>query len=124
MLSPILAAAGYKVTTASSGRDALAMLSKGATFHVVVTDIDMPDMDGYTLAREIKRDPRHAALPIIALAAHTAPIISAAAAASGIAGVVGKFDRGALLAMVRANLGSQELGTHKLEERIIREFAA
>ncbi len=124
MLSPILAAAGYKVTTASSGRDALAMLSKGATFHVVVTDIDMPDMDGYTLAREIKRDPRHAALPIIALAAHTAPIISAAAAASGMVGVVGKFDRGALLEVVRASLGSQVLGTHKLEERIIREFAA
>ena len=124
MLSPILTAAGYKVTTASSGRDALAMLSKGASFHVVVTDTDMPDMDGYTLAREIKHDPKNANLPIIALAAQAAPIISEAAAASGMCGVVGKFDRGALLDMVRASLGAQVLGTHKLEERIIREFAA
>ena len=124
MLSPILTAAGYKVTTASSGRDALALLAKGATFHVIVTDIDMPGMDGYTLAREIKRDAKHAGLPIIALAAHAAPIISEAAAASGMCGVVGKFDRGTLLDMVRASLGSQVLGTHKLEERIIREFAA
>jgi two-component system chemotaxis sensor kinase CheA len=124
MLSPILAAAGYRVTTASSGRDALSMLARGATFHVIVTDTDMPDMDGYTLAREIKNDPRNASVPIIALAAHAAPIISAAAAASGMCGVVGKFDRGALLEMIRVNLGARELGTHKLEERIIREFAA
>ena len=124
MLSPILAAAGYKVTTASSGRDALTMLAKGATFHAIVTDIDMPEMDGYTLAQEIKRNPKYAALPIIALVAAAAPIISEAAAASGMFGVVGKFDRGMLLDMVRASLGSQVLGTHKLEERIIREFAA
>jgi two-component system chemotaxis sensor kinase CheA len=124
MLSPILAAAGYRVTTASSGRDALSMLNRGATFHVIVTDTDMPDMDGYTLAREIKSDPRNANVPIIALAAHAAPIISAAAAASGMCGVVGKFDRCALLDMIRVNLGARELGTHKLEERIIREFAA
>ena len=124
MLSPILTAAGFRVTTASSGQDALFLLSKGALFHAIVTDTDMPDMDGYTLAREIKRDPRNLNLPIIALAAHAAPIIDAAAAASGMCGVVGKFDRAALLAMLRANLDSEMLGTHSLEERVIREFAA
>ena len=39
-------------------------------------------------------------------------------------GVVGKFDRAALLAMLRANLDNQTLGPHGLEERVIREFAA
>ncbi len=124
MLAPLLAAAGFRVTTASSGRDALFLLARGATFNAIVTDTDMPDMDGYTLAREIKRDPRHAAIPIIALAANTAPIVDAAAAASGMCGVVGKFDRAALLAMLRVNLEGQTLGPHGLEERIIREFAA
>ncbi len=124
MLAPILAAAGFRVTTTSSGHDALFLFSKGALFHAVVTDTDMPDMDGYTLAREIKRDPRNAALPIIALAAHTAPIIGEAAAACGMCGVVGKFDRAGLLSMLRANLDAHALGTHALEERIIREFAA
>ena len=124
MLAPLLAAAGFRVTTASSGRDALFLLSRGAVFHAIVTDTDMPEMDGYTLAREIKRDPRHAGTPIIALAANTAPIVDAAAAASGMCGVVGKFDRVALLAMLRANLEGQSLGPHGLEERIIREFAA
>ncbi len=124
MLAPLLAAAGYLVTTASSGRDALFLLSRGAVFHAIVTDTDMPDMDGYSLAREIKRDPRHAAVPVIALAANTAPIVDEAAAASGMCGVVGKFDRAALLAMLRTHLESQTLGPHGLEERIIREFAA
>jgi two-component system chemotaxis sensor kinase CheA len=124
MLSPILTAAGYKVTTASSGAETLSMLKRGAVFHMIVTDTDMPDMDGYTLAREIKRDPKNAALPIIALAAHAAPIISEAAATSGMCGVVGKFDRTALLEMISANLGVEDLGTHDLEKRIIQEFAA
>ena len=124
MLAPILAAAGFRVTTASSGADALFLFSKGALFHAVVTDTDMPEMDGYTLAREIKRDPRNAALPVIALSAHTAPIVGEAATACGMCGVVGKFDRAGLLALLRAKLDIHSLGTHALEERVIREFAA
>jgi two-component system chemotaxis sensor kinase CheA len=124
MLSPILTAAGYRVTTANSARDALFLLSKGAQFHAIVTDTDMPEMDGYTLAREIKRHERNASIPIIALATHAAPIIEEAAAACGMCGVVGKFDRTALLAMLRSKLGAHTLGSHALEERIIREHAA
>ena len=124
MLSPILTAAGYRVTTAASGRDALFLLLKGAVFDAIVTDTDMPEMDGYTLARQIKQDPRTAAIPIIALATHAAPIINEAAATAGMCGVVGKFDRPGLLAILRANLDTKMLGTHTLEERVIREFAA
>lgn len=124
MLAPILAAAGYRVTTANSGRDALFLMSKGAVFHAVVTDTDMPDMDGYKLAREIKRDARNADLPIIALAAHAAPIIEKAAAACGMCGAVGKFDRAALLSLLRSKLDTHTLGSHALEERIIKEHAA
>ena len=124
MLAPLLTAAGYRVTTANSARDALFLMSKGATFHAVVTDTDMPEMDGYTMARAIRREPRNAGLPIIALAALKAPIIEEAAKACGMAGVVGKFDRAALISMLKANLDSHALGTHRLEERIIRENAA
>ena len=124
MLAPLLTAAGYRVTTAASARDALFLLSKGAAFHAIVTDTDMPEMDGYTLAREIRRDERNASLPIIALAAHSAPIIEEAARSSGMCGVVGKFDRAALLAALKSRLDSHALGSHTLEERIIREHAA
>ena len=124
MLSPILTAAGYRVTTAASGRDALFLLSKGAVFDAIVTDTDMPDMDGYTLARQIRHEFKNVAIPIVALATHAAPIINEAATAAGMCGVVGKFDRPGLLAVLQANLDKKMLGTHTLEERVIREFAA
>ena len=124
MLSPILTAAGYRVTTAASGQDALFLLSKGAVFDAIVTDTDMPEMDGYTLARQIKHEAGNAAIPIIALATHAAPLTNQAATTAGMCGVVGKFDRPGLLAMLRANLDATTLATHTLEERIIREFAA
>ena len=124
MLSPILTAAGYRVTTAASGRDALVLLARGATFHAIITDTDMPEMDGYTLARQIKRELKHADIPIIALASHAAPIVNEAAATAGICGVVGKFDRVGLLATLQEKLDNRSLGTHALEERIIKEFAA
>jgi two-component system chemotaxis sensor kinase CheA len=124
MLTPLLTAAGYRVTPANSAKDALLLISRGAVFHAIVTDTDMPEMDGYTFASEVKRDGRNAHLPIIALATHAAPIIEAAAAACGMVGVVGKFDRAGLLAMLRTHLGATALGSYALEERIIREHAA
>ncbi len=51
VLAPVISAAGYEVSTVASGCDALALFNKGAVFDAVVTDIDMPEMDGYSLAR-------------------------------------------------------------------------
>jgi len=124
MLTPVLAAAGYQVTTAESGQDALKHFSQGRTFDAVITDIDMPDMSGYALARTIVSDPRYAQLPILALAAHAAPPIEQAAAASGMRGVVGKFDRAALLRSLENTLDVRDLGGHELEAQIIGGLAA
>ena len=51
MLTPVLQAAGYQVTAAASAPEALAMLKDGRAFDVVVTDIEMPEMDGFEFAR-------------------------------------------------------------------------
>ena len=67
MLSPVLKAAGYEVTAVSSGQEALAMLKKGRRFDVLVTDIDMPDMDGFALAEAVRGEQRFGEMPIIAL---------------------------------------------------------
>lgn len=124
MLGPLLSAAGYRVTTAASGADALAMFEKGAVFDAVVTDTDMPDMSGYALARRLTDDPRHASLPIVALAAHAAPAVVLAAAECGMRGAVGKFDRKALLEMLGKLLEAHDLNKHDLESRIIGAAAA
>jgi two-component system chemotaxis sensor kinase CheA len=124
MLAPLLTAVGYQVTTAASGHDALGFVEKGARFDAVVTDTDMPDMTGYALARRLNEDSHRAPIPVIALAAHAAPAVVQAAAASGMYGAVGKFDRAGLLAMLGEILESHDLNRHALESRIIGDVAA
>ncbi len=59
MLSPVLQAAGYEVTAAASAPEALAMLKDGRAFDVVVTDIEMPEMDGFEFAEAPARRSAH-----------------------------------------------------------------
>lgn len=122
MLSPVLSAAGYLVATAGSGRAALAMLDQGAEFDAIVTDTDMPDMNGYDLAHAIVRE-RGRDVPILALAAHASDAVIAAARVSGMRGAVGKFDRTALTDTLAQWLSASTLSINTLEERVLRERA-
>jgi two-component system chemotaxis sensor kinase CheA len=124
MLAPVLTAGGYEVTACASAQDALALLERGGRFDAVVTDTDMPDMDGYRFARALHEQPGCGALPVIALAAHATAAVIAAAQASGIAAVAGKFDRRALLIAVRSVLDAEDLMSDQLERRILTEKAA
>jgi two-component system chemotaxis sensor kinase CheA len=60
----ILESAGYEVVAAANGVDALQKLSSRA-FDAVVSDVEMPYMDGLTLTETIRREPRYNELPII-----------------------------------------------------------
>lgn len=62
--SIVLGHAGYEVETAEHGEAALERLGAGR-FDLVITDINMPRMDGFSLLRELKA--RHADLPCIIL---------------------------------------------------------
>jgi two-component system NtrC family sensor kinase len=53
-LADILVGAGHRVTSATSGREALEQMA-GQRFDVILTDIRMPDLDGRALYREIER---------------------------------------------------------------------
>ncbi|HEY5884190.1 MAG TPA: response regulator transcription factor [Pyrinomonadaceae bacterium] len=59
---------GYEVSTARSGREALLQLAE-AVPDLVVSDIRMPGMDGYQLARQLRGSPRTALVPIVFLTA-------------------------------------------------------
>ncbi|MBL9173096.1 MAG: response regulator [Verrucomicrobiales bacterium] len=58
---------GLVPTTASSGPEALAALDRGEPFDAAILDVQMPEMDGYTLAMEIRKRKTAAQLPILAL---------------------------------------------------------
>jgi two-component system, chemotaxis family, sensor histidine kinase and response regulator WspE len=59
-----LESAGYRVTTAVNGMDGLNKLKAGAV-DIVISDIDMPRMNGIEMVRQIRSDPRYRDLPII-----------------------------------------------------------
>lgn len=63
-----LRAENYEVNTARSGREALLQLAE-AVPDLVVSDIRMPGMDGYQLARQLRGSPRTALVPIVFLTA-------------------------------------------------------
>ena len=64
----LLGDCGYQVSVANSGTQALELLL-GHHFDLVLSDVDMPQMDGYELTRRIKADPRLSTTPVILLTA-------------------------------------------------------
>ncbi len=61
---PILQAAGYDVTEAWDGREALERIA-GDQPDLVLTDVEMPNMNGYDLCRALKEDEKTAGLPVV-----------------------------------------------------------
>ena len=61
----ILEAAGYGVVTARDGREAWDLLANGEDIGLVVTDLEMPEMDGLELVRTIRGDARWSSLPVV-----------------------------------------------------------
>src|SRR5581483_7703522 len=61
----ILEAAGYRVETATNGREALDRLADDAGIDLVVTDVEMPELDGLGLTRAIRELPDRSSLPVI-----------------------------------------------------------
>ncbi|OIQ99229.1 autoinducer 2 sensor kinase/phosphatase LuxQ [mine drainage metagenome] len=68
-LSSVLAEKSMTVIEAENGREALARLEEHPDVSIVLMDIMMPEMDGYTAMRAIRNNPRTANLPIIAMTA-------------------------------------------------------
>jgi two-component system chemotaxis sensor kinase CheA len=104
MLTPVLKAAGYEVTAVAGAEDALACLRDGRAIDALVTDIEMPGMDGYELAAAVRSDPRTAGLPIIALSSAASPEAVERGRAAGFQEYVAKFDRPGLIAALTERL--------------------
>lgn len=68
LLKGILEIAGYKVTTAVDGVDGYTQLRSG-TFDIVVSDVEMPRMNGFDLTAKIRQDKKYADLPIVLVTA-------------------------------------------------------
>lgn len=67
VVSIALKGAGYDVIEACDGIDGLAKLASAAKVHLIVSDVNMPNMDGITFVREVKQKAEYKFMPIIML---------------------------------------------------------
>ncbi|WP_328472496.1 response regulator [Actinoplanes sp. NBC_00393] len=66
VVSIALKGAGYEVITANDGKDALSKMT-GQRIHLIISDVNMPNMDGITFVAEAKKLPAYKFTPIIML---------------------------------------------------------
>jgi two-component system chemotaxis sensor kinase CheA len=102
----ILQAAGYNVLTATDGQVALRIL-KDNTVDLVVSDVQMPNMDGITLAKSIRESSQYSAMPIILVTSLESREDKEAGMHAGANAYIVKrgFDQAELLNTIRSLLG-------------------
>ncbi len=85
-ISAVLTKSGYTVETASDGTEGLAKVSAGVKPAVVLTDLNMPNMDGITFIRELRKLPGIRFTPILMLTTESQESKRAEAKAAGASG--------------------------------------
>jgi two-component system chemotaxis sensor kinase CheA len=101
LLVPTLTAQGYRITAVRNSAEALALREAGVMFDAIVSDIEMPDMDGLAFARAVRADGPWQALPMIALSGRAEPRDVEAGRDAGFTDYVAKFQREALARSLR-----------------------
>ena len=105
MVSFTLKSAGHDVTDAADGQQAL-NIAKTQTFDVVLTDVNMPIMDGIALTRELRALPAYRFTPILVLTTEAGGDKKQEGRAAGATGwLVKPFNPDQLLATVKKVLG-------------------
>ncbi len=97
MLKPLLSVAGYKVTTVNTAAEALKLRDQGADFDLIISDIDMPEMDGFEFAQNVREDGRWRDKPLVALSSFAGDQHFTRGREVGFNDYVVKLDRDALL---------------------------
>jgi two-component system chemotaxis sensor kinase CheA len=103
MLTPVLTAAGYRVTPVDSGAAALDLIQRGRRYDIVVSDIEMPEMDGFAFAEALLAEPLAAGVPILALSSLAASNVVQRARQAGFSDYVAKFDRPGLIEALKVH---------------------
>jgi two-component system chemotaxis sensor kinase CheA len=107
MLAPVLKAAGYRVALATNAKEGLEALRGGGAFDCILTDIEMPDMNGFEFAEVIRADQHLSAMPIIALSSMISPAAIERGRQAGFHDYVAKFDRPGLIAALKEQTAEQ-----------------
>lgn len=111
MLTSTLSAAGYVVSGAQSGEHALRLREAGLIVDAIVSDIEMPGMNGLALVQDIRAHGAWTDLPVIALTGHSDPEHVARGREAGFTDYVAKFERDAVLVSLKQCLAQRSHAT-------------
>ena len=84
-----LKSAGYEVIEACDGKDGLSKLG-GQKINLIISDVNMPNMDGITMVEELKKDPANKFTPVIMLTTESQADMKAKGKAAGVRALVVK----------------------------------
>ena len=102
MIGPVLKAAGYRVTVCSEASKVVELLEENPNqWDLVVSDIEMPEMNGFDLCEAIRRNPATRDMPVIALSSLCTPAAVERGRQAGFSDYVAKFDRPGLIAALK-----------------------
>ncbi len=97
MLRPVLTVAGYDVVTVSSAAAALALMEDGHSFDMIISDIEMPDMNGIEFAKAVRASDKWATMPMVALSSLASERDIDRGHEAGFNDYIAKFDKETLL---------------------------
>jgi two-component system chemotaxis response regulator CheY len=106
MVGVTLRSAGHVVVEARDGREALDIARQPTTVDLVITDVNMPNMDGITLVRELRQLPHFRGVPLLVLTTEATEKRKMEGKAAGATGwIVKPFDPQRLLCAVARVVG-------------------
>ncbi|HEY1414165.1 MAG TPA: response regulator, partial [Rhodopila sp.] len=91
LMMPTLGAAGFRVTAVGSATEALRLRDAGTMFDAIVSDIEMPEMDGLQFCRAVRAGGAWATLPMLAMTAHSDMETARLGREAGFTDYVAKF---------------------------------
>lgn len=101
----VLKAAGYDVVAATGGTDAISKMET-ATFNLILTDLNMPDLDGIALIKRIRASSHHRYAPVVMITTESRDTKKNEGKSAGAAGwIVKPFTPDQLVSVVRRVLG-------------------
>tara|TARA_B100001939_G_C16942117_1_gene618698 strand:+ start:351 stop:3443 length:3093 start_codon:yes stop_codon:yes gene_type:complete len=107
MIRPLLSAAGYEVTAVDTAKEALVLREKGRDFDVIISDIEMPEIDGFSFAEQVRESGRWQDVPLVALSSHATAQDFARGREVGFNDYVTKLDREMLLETITHQINNK-----------------
>ena len=119
----VLQMAGFTVSAAASGREALGALARDELPDVILLDVQMPDVDGWETLSRVRSDPRTRHLPVVLCTVKGLPEDALKGWSLGCDGYLGKpFDIGGLVAELQAVMQRDEAARVALREEKVSQL--